>query len=380
MDDGIFTLFLLFGFISGIAINVFVARWVLSDAKDRGKSAGTALSWSIATFLMLIVFLPLWLIMRPKNTHEIVAINRPKLCPNCGKYYEGTPSFCPNCGDKLIEEQSKKKDFNYQETPLDVRPEVHNKNQVVQGKRTLSTLIPKKNTDDSTTLVLVKGFIWTVFLIVTIMIFFFSATAVLDMDKFFTSEAIKNMDEAIVSTAALFDALNEKDYSLYSREEIMEISDKINYDLYSKFGDTLYFFPYSYSAIVDFKKTMINLTNIEYVKKVNRKIIFTNISTVITFLLSIYCSLVLISSRRIKFNGVFSMFLLLFPTLFIFISFSFMFLYPLELSTSEINYLNEPVLLLSPIIMTIAFALFATYIKYKGGSIVNIIKLKSFKK
>lgn len=27
---------------------------------------------------------------------------QPKLCADCGKYYDGTPKFCPNCGTKLI--------------------------------------------------------------------------------------------------------------------------------------------------------------------------------------------------------------------------------------------------------------------------------------
>ena len=24
-----------------------------------------------------------------------------KLCPYCGKYYQGNPNYCPNCGNKL---------------------------------------------------------------------------------------------------------------------------------------------------------------------------------------------------------------------------------------------------------------------------------------
>ena len=24
-----------------------------------------------------------------------------KLCPHCGKYYQGNPNFCPNCGGRL---------------------------------------------------------------------------------------------------------------------------------------------------------------------------------------------------------------------------------------------------------------------------------------
>ncbi|MEI6746490.1 MAG: hypothetical protein WCL34_11055 [Methylococcaceae bacterium] len=77
-----------------------VAVWVFSDAKDRGVSGGIAFLWFLGTFALLIIFLPLWLIVRPKL--EFVSIVKTtKLCVHCGKYYEGTPSFCPNCGKNI---------------------------------------------------------------------------------------------------------------------------------------------------------------------------------------------------------------------------------------------------------------------------------------
>jgi len=85
----------------GLLILLIVAAWVFSDAKSRGKSTVGAFIWSLLTFILLIVFLPLWLIVRPKSYPVDLIEKKPKLCAHCGKYYEGIPSFCPNCGKSL---------------------------------------------------------------------------------------------------------------------------------------------------------------------------------------------------------------------------------------------------------------------------------------
>ena len=78
----------------GLGIVILIAAWVYSDAKERGSSSPVL--WAIGVFAILIVFLPLYFIMRPsKNSKDA------KLCPYCGKYYEGVPAFCPNCGQSL---------------------------------------------------------------------------------------------------------------------------------------------------------------------------------------------------------------------------------------------------------------------------------------
>lgn len=98
--DEVFVAFMLVG----LFINLWISSWVYSDAKSRGKSVGVALFWFVATFLLLIVFLPLWLIMRPTPTmnNNLNLWGKPKLCADCGKYYDNNPSFCPNCGMKLV--------------------------------------------------------------------------------------------------------------------------------------------------------------------------------------------------------------------------------------------------------------------------------------
>lgn len=82
-------------------IAFFVGLWVFSDARSRGKSNGGAFLWLLGTWIILIVFLPLWLFVRPKKTYEVSVIDKPTMCVSCGKYYEGTPAFCSNCGGSL---------------------------------------------------------------------------------------------------------------------------------------------------------------------------------------------------------------------------------------------------------------------------------------
>lgn len=35
------------------------------------------------------------------NEKKPEIIEKPNLCPDCGKYYQGNPNFCPNCGGEL---------------------------------------------------------------------------------------------------------------------------------------------------------------------------------------------------------------------------------------------------------------------------------------
>ena len=80
----------------GLAIAFVVSFWVYSDAKSRGKSTGKAFLWFLGVFSVLILFLPLWLITRPK-------VSDARLCSQCGEHYEYAESvvFCPRCGIEL---------------------------------------------------------------------------------------------------------------------------------------------------------------------------------------------------------------------------------------------------------------------------------------
>ncbi len=87
----------------GLLIAIIIATWVFFDAKSRGKSHGVAFGWFLGTLFLLVIFLPLWFIFRPKRVLEISTVEKPKHCDHCGKQYEGTPFFCTNCGKALRE-------------------------------------------------------------------------------------------------------------------------------------------------------------------------------------------------------------------------------------------------------------------------------------
>lgn len=85
----------------GAVIDLLIAIWVAQDANRRGMNG---ILWAIGVFLLCIVFLPIYLIVRK----PIVVVAPPypgagaapnaRLCQNCGKYYEGPAQFCPHCG------------------------------------------------------------------------------------------------------------------------------------------------------------------------------------------------------------------------------------------------------------------------------------------
>ncbi len=80
-----------------LLILLIATGWVYSDAKERGSSSPAG--WAIGVLALMIIFLPLYLIMRPSKAVK----NAFDLCPFCGKYYESRPTFCPNCGHGLQE-------------------------------------------------------------------------------------------------------------------------------------------------------------------------------------------------------------------------------------------------------------------------------------
>lgn len=93
--------------IFGIMIAAVIGILVGVDASKRGMNS---IGWGIGTFLLCIVFLPLYLIVRKPVMGTPVMYPPPppdpwppqqsgaRLCPNCGKYHEGNARFCPSCG------------------------------------------------------------------------------------------------------------------------------------------------------------------------------------------------------------------------------------------------------------------------------------------
>lgn len=88
-----------------IIIALVIAIWVFQDARKRYRNKNlVAILWFLGVWGILIIFLPLYLIFRPKLAKKTKTVN---LCPHCEKYYEGNPSFCPNCGTSLKSEKNK---------------------------------------------------------------------------------------------------------------------------------------------------------------------------------------------------------------------------------------------------------------------------------
>lgn len=91
--------------IFGVLIAAVIAILVGVDASKRGMNS---LGWAIGTFLLCIIFLPLYLIVRKPVIPRPIAYAPPgtyppqqpgpRLCPHCGKYHEGSAQFCPFCG------------------------------------------------------------------------------------------------------------------------------------------------------------------------------------------------------------------------------------------------------------------------------------------
>lgn len=84
----------------GLIISLLVATWVASDARKRGYSTTAVIGWFIGVFSLLIVFLPLYLILRPQSPYPGEE-EAPGICPYCHKLIKGKPKFCPYCGQRL---------------------------------------------------------------------------------------------------------------------------------------------------------------------------------------------------------------------------------------------------------------------------------------
>ena len=83
------------GTIIGLAIAAIIAVWVAMDANKRGMNG---FLWGLGVFLLCIVFLPIYLIVRRGKSPQAAGGGGP-FCPSCGKQIsDANAPFCPHCG------------------------------------------------------------------------------------------------------------------------------------------------------------------------------------------------------------------------------------------------------------------------------------------
>lgn len=92
--------------ILGLFFAFLLACWVYKDASKR--KSDSAILWAILTFLLSVVFFPMYLVFRPDmpiERQKPMETYSVELCPHCGKYYRKPAKFCPNCGADVISKQ-----------------------------------------------------------------------------------------------------------------------------------------------------------------------------------------------------------------------------------------------------------------------------------
>lgn len=90
------------GWFLGVVVPVISAIWVLNDAHNRNYSKSRCLISALAVLIFWVIALPIYILCRPRLLPPSLSESI-KLCPHCGKYYDGinNPVFCPLC-DKEI--------------------------------------------------------------------------------------------------------------------------------------------------------------------------------------------------------------------------------------------------------------------------------------
>ncbi len=97
-------------YLFAIIIAYLIAAWVFEDGQKRYPIKSVApWMWAIGTFLFMIIFLPLYLIFRPKkheskkNEELLQRQDRLKdsnFCIKCKNKLKENDVFCSNCGAK----------------------------------------------------------------------------------------------------------------------------------------------------------------------------------------------------------------------------------------------------------------------------------------
>jgi hypothetical protein len=94
-------------FLLGVSLAALMGVWVAADARGRGLSLPASVAWGMGVFMALIVFLPLYLLLRarpraaPRASPPIPETPSARVCGACGALYLPPARFCPWCGAPL---------------------------------------------------------------------------------------------------------------------------------------------------------------------------------------------------------------------------------------------------------------------------------------
>lgn len=100
--------FCLIGLLVGL-VNVGTIE-TTNSYEEAGANIGIAMGigfWIMLWFFPTVAFALIGIATKSKE--KIQVLEKPKLCPHCGKYYTGSPKFCPNCGKEIQSNEKKLK-------------------------------------------------------------------------------------------------------------------------------------------------------------------------------------------------------------------------------------------------------------------------------
>jgi len=83
-----------------LIISLIIALWIYKDAKERGKNGAV---WGVIGFILNIIGLIIWLIVRPSISEKPTTKTSDRRCPACGRIIPEDARTCPYCSKKFQE-------------------------------------------------------------------------------------------------------------------------------------------------------------------------------------------------------------------------------------------------------------------------------------
>jgi hypothetical protein len=233
--------------IIGFIIAILAGVWVYKDAERRYLAKSSAPGyWALGTILLLIIFLPLYLIRRPKEKRNVEPqesfsdndekkLESSNFCTQCGCKLENDNNFCPNCGNNIgtlnvenekrqkqtIEENLTKQQQAEKEERMRIEARIKTKNELNQENKKVKAPIWKK---------------WW-FWVIAVFVFFAIIGAFTDSPE---KERVEKVEEATEEEIQK-ETIEEKKSDKATLGEKNAVKSALNY---------LSFAPFSYSGLV----------------------------------------------------------------------------------------------------------------------------------